>query len=367
VSGKDAASRSVTEDTSDGYHTFRELYDHRITLYLALCRLAAAAGRTIWKSKVHSDGSSFEGWFVLGVGEAPGEQITYHLPLSRWDEADFPECVPPPFDGHSSADVLERLKRIEALAALPAVTGDATRDALSMADKSRLWDALHTLVMASGGNPGNTSVARQLAVIETENAVAAIITAHRERAARSKFPEGMTMGDREHLVVFGGSMCWHGRCPNCGNSVEGEWFDGSEIRCFGCEKVLVAACSTDAAGVHHWSFDVVECVVDDDDDAAPEPPPAARPPVSHDGVAPHQFQEDEEDDLCHRCRGASDDPIHRPPPAARPVCRAWCGGTGEKTPIVADVWWSGRHNFCSRECRKAGRPLNPPPAVPEGK
>lgn len=99
----------------DGYHTFTELYDHRITLFIALCRLwhRVEWKHCIWRSKVHSDGTSFDGWFVLGLGVAPGEQMTYHLPLSRWEETDFAEeRVPPEFDGHTSGDVLERLRKL---------------------------------------------------------------------------------------------------------------------------------------------------------------------------------------------------------------------------------------------------------------
>jgi hypothetical protein len=98
---------------SDGYHTFDELYSHRIALYIALCRqLNFNSGHTVWRSEKHSDGSKFEGWFVLGIGENRGEQITYHLPLSRWDECDFAHTLEYAytFDGHTSADVLERLK-----------------------------------------------------------------------------------------------------------------------------------------------------------------------------------------------------------------------------------------------------------------
>ncbi len=98
-------------DVSDGYHTFAELYDHRITLYLALCRSLAARDFIVWRSKTHSDGTSFPGWFVLGVGVEPGAQITYHLPLSKWDDANFANWggLVPEFDGHTSADVLVRL------------------------------------------------------------------------------------------------------------------------------------------------------------------------------------------------------------------------------------------------------------------
>lgn len=95
---------------SDGYHTFGELYDHRIALFLALCRHRGDA----WKSRVHSDGTSFDGWFIVGIGRIPGEQITYHLPNARWDEATMSETVmPPPFDGHTAADVLVRLSELD--------------------------------------------------------------------------------------------------------------------------------------------------------------------------------------------------------------------------------------------------------------
>lgn len=114
---------------SDGYHSIQELYDHRITLFIALCRCMesgisqnqqAIMGREAehpmrpWRSKTHYDGTSWDGWFIMGIGKEKGEQISYHLPLSRWDETDFAETLEkaPPFDGHTSADVLERLKQL---------------------------------------------------------------------------------------------------------------------------------------------------------------------------------------------------------------------------------------------------------------
>jgi hypothetical protein len=65
-------------------------------------------------SKLHADGSSFDGWYILGIDEIPAQQITYHLPLSRWAETDF-ACTldkAPAWDNLSSADVLVRLKRL---------------------------------------------------------------------------------------------------------------------------------------------------------------------------------------------------------------------------------------------------------------
>lgn len=103
---------------SDGYHTFDELYDHRITLWIALCRTQNAfhhrCDDLVWRSRLHSDGSVFEGWFVLGMHYDAGNQITYHLPMARWGECEFARELEkaPEFDGHTSADVLERIKAL---------------------------------------------------------------------------------------------------------------------------------------------------------------------------------------------------------------------------------------------------------------
>lgn len=110
-----------TNNISDGYHTFGELYEHRIGLFIALCKMAAdwntdlARNKSyVWRSKKHSDGTEYIGWFLLGIGKDKSNQITYHLPISKWDETDFAETLKqaPEFDGHTSADVLERLKQL---------------------------------------------------------------------------------------------------------------------------------------------------------------------------------------------------------------------------------------------------------------
>lgn len=105
----------VGKDTnliSDGYHTFGELYDHRIELFIQLCK---ATRYQVWKSKRHSDGElAFGGsWFVLGIHMEKGKQITYHLPISRWNDivVDEEETAPE-WDGHTSSDVLYRLSQL---------------------------------------------------------------------------------------------------------------------------------------------------------------------------------------------------------------------------------------------------------------
>lgn len=100
---------------SDGYHTFGELYEQRATLYIALCRvLCETLDRYVWRSTKHSDKTTQEGWFILGINDSKGIQMTYHLPISKWQETEFAKTLDcaPEWDGHTSNDVLERLKKI---------------------------------------------------------------------------------------------------------------------------------------------------------------------------------------------------------------------------------------------------------------
>lgn len=104
----------------DDYHTLGELYEHRNRLFISLLnefqnRNHVLEGNEIyayvWKSKLHSDGTSYPGWFIAGTGVSDGEQISYHLPIDMWDDLVVPEKdKAPKWDGHTSYDVLERLK-----------------------------------------------------------------------------------------------------------------------------------------------------------------------------------------------------------------------------------------------------------------
>lgn len=94
-------------ENHDGYHTFNELYEHRHALFASL---AGRWGHAAWKSLKHADGSQWDGWFVAGI-VLPTGQITYHLPMAWWEKfpADERELAPV-WDGHTSDDVIERLK-----------------------------------------------------------------------------------------------------------------------------------------------------------------------------------------------------------------------------------------------------------------
>ena len=102
---------SDTGSISDGYHTFDELYEHRFELFIALCRHVAREERIVWRSRLNSDGTAWPGWFVAGIGE--GQGITYHLPDRLWERMDFAKTIDRGiWDGHSSKDVLDRLRWI---------------------------------------------------------------------------------------------------------------------------------------------------------------------------------------------------------------------------------------------------------------
>ena len=70
---KENPNESVGE-LSDTYHSFNDLYKHRTILTaLAFLNLPYA-----WKSKIHEDGSMYDGMFVVGV-PTPYGMISYHL------------------------------------------------------------------------------------------------------------------------------------------------------------------------------------------------------------------------------------------------------------------------------------------------
>lgn len=111
-------------ETSDGYHTFDELYDFRM-VYNALAfntMVQELGGNSkgdlyniygIHKSKCHYDGEPcFDGKYFIVIATLPTGQISNHYPLNYWDMFKIPEEPKAlfPFDNHTSKDVLERIK-----------------------------------------------------------------------------------------------------------------------------------------------------------------------------------------------------------------------------------------------------------------
>lgn len=128
---KDPNDKTAIE-VSDGHHTMEELYDHRIHLFLALLKVYDSVITPIdargclvkcWKSKLHDDGTMYDGWFIAGLtktipsfdaGADPEKwDISYHLPIKYWNMCNVIELEKAPkFTGYTSQDVLDRLLRL---------------------------------------------------------------------------------------------------------------------------------------------------------------------------------------------------------------------------------------------------------------
>lgn len=54
----------VTGETSDGFHTFDELYRHRAVLFSFIVACFPGAS---WKSRRHHDGTMYDGMFIVGI------------------------------------------------------------------------------------------------------------------------------------------------------------------------------------------------------------------------------------------------------------------------------------------------------------
>lgn len=94
----------VGNDISDGYHTFSELYQHRCALFIALCLMRR--DDVVWKR------DHYDGWDCVYLKTNLG-QISYHVPASEFREVlehNFVRDESFEYDGHTSADVLVRLR-----------------------------------------------------------------------------------------------------------------------------------------------------------------------------------------------------------------------------------------------------------------
>ena len=101
----------VTGDTSDGYHTFNELYHHRAVLFSVIVK---AFPNQAWKSKKHHDGSMYDGMFIVGI-ETPDGQASYHYDVNPyWDMFNCKELeYAPEWDGHTPEQAIARIEKLE--------------------------------------------------------------------------------------------------------------------------------------------------------------------------------------------------------------------------------------------------------------
>lgn len=97
----------VDGNTSDGYHTFNELYHHRAILFSVIVH---DHKNLAWKAHKHADGTMYDGMFIVGI-DTPVGQATYHYDLDHyWDIFDCKELeFAPEWDGHTPDQAIERI------------------------------------------------------------------------------------------------------------------------------------------------------------------------------------------------------------------------------------------------------------------
>lgn len=100
----------IAGETSDGWHTFNELYHHRALLFSVVVRNYPDM---CWKSKKHHVGDMYEGMFIVGI-DTPDGQASYHYDIEPyWDMFDCEEREhAPEWDGHTPSQAIERIGKL---------------------------------------------------------------------------------------------------------------------------------------------------------------------------------------------------------------------------------------------------------------
>ena len=103
-------SRGVEfDDITDGAHTFNDLYHEIMKLTSKLFNLFPEYA---WKTFIHSDGSIWDGYFIVGVSIPEVGDYTYHYQTEFWDEFKVRMIdKAPEYDGHTTLDV-DRLDKL---------------------------------------------------------------------------------------------------------------------------------------------------------------------------------------------------------------------------------------------------------------
>ena len=104
-------STVITGETSDGYHTFNELYHHRAVLFSVIVK---AFQEKAWKARLHHDGTMYDGMFIVGI-DTPYGQVSYHYDIDPyWHMFECRELErAPEWDGHTPAQAIERIGKLE--------------------------------------------------------------------------------------------------------------------------------------------------------------------------------------------------------------------------------------------------------------
>lgn len=103
----------VNGSTSDGYHTFDELYHHRMILFSIICNQNK---ENAWKSLKHHDGTMYDDYFIVGITTTEGD-YTYHYHIDNWHYFDVKELpLAPEWDGHKPDDITRLLSLVADIA-----------------------------------------------------------------------------------------------------------------------------------------------------------------------------------------------------------------------------------------------------------
>ena len=107
---------NITGETSDGYHTFNELYEFRKVYNAVLFNEWARTDKyNVHKSTKHHDGEECfgGGWFIV-VAILPTGQISNHYEMGDWDLFQIPVHGKAlyMYDGHTPQDVMHRLNHL---------------------------------------------------------------------------------------------------------------------------------------------------------------------------------------------------------------------------------------------------------------
>lgn len=105
----DTLQEQPTGETSDGFHTFDELYYYRMLYNAAFFNLLPK--EWVHKSKRHHTGEECfgGGWFIV-VANLPTGQISNHYELKDWDLFQIPEKeFADEWDGHTPQEAAKRL------------------------------------------------------------------------------------------------------------------------------------------------------------------------------------------------------------------------------------------------------------------
>ena len=104
------------ENISDGYHTFKDLYEFRKVYNACLFNEWYKQGKfEVHKSIRHNDGELCFGgdWFIVGI-DTPDGQYTYHYKDEYWDLFHIKEFeTGREWDGHTDKDVTRVLSLIQ--------------------------------------------------------------------------------------------------------------------------------------------------------------------------------------------------------------------------------------------------------------